>query len=53
MFGLLKSTAELAVDVVEVIATPVEMAVDLVDATVKPVAEVAKDLAKDIKSLKD
>lgn len=53
MFGLLKSVVELATDVAEVVVKPVEMAVDLADAAIKPIAEVAKDLADDIKSLKD
>lgn len=53
MFGLLKSVVELAADVAEVVTKPVEMVVDLADAAIKPVAEAAKDLADDIKSLKD
>ena len=53
MFSLFKSVVDLATDVAQVVVAPVEMAVDLTDAVVKPVAEVAKDLANDIKSLKD
>lgn len=53
MFGLLKSITELATDVVKVVATPVEMVVDLAGAVVKPIAEVARDLKDDIKSLKE
>lgn len=53
MFELFKSVAELATDVVKVVATPVEMITDLADAAIKPVAEVARELADDIKSLKD
>ena len=54
MFGLLSSVVNLASDVVKVVAAPVQIAVDVVDAVVKPVADVAQDLAKDVKdSLKD
>ena len=53
MFGLFKSVVDLATDVVEVVAAPVEAVIDLADAAVKPVAEVARALANDIKSLKD
>jgi hypothetical protein len=53
MFGLFNSVVDLASDVVKVVVAPVEMAVDLAGAAVKPLAEAAKDLTKDIKSLKD
>ena len=53
MFGLFKSVADLAVDVVKVAAAPVEIVADLAGAAVKPIAEVAKDLVADVKSLKD
>lgn len=53
MFGLLDSIVELTKDISVVISAPVEMAVDLVDAAVKPVAEAAEELTKDVKSLKD
>lgn len=53
MFGLLKSVVDLATDVATVVVAPVEMVVDLTGAAVKPIAEVAKELAKDVKSLKD
>ena len=53
MFGLLKSVVDLAVNVVEVVVTPVEMVVDLAGAAVKPLAEVTRDLKADVKSLKD
>jgi len=53
MFGLLKSVVDLAGDVATVVTKPVEAVVDLADAAIKPVAEVAKELAKDVKSLKD
>ena len=53
MFGLLKSAFDLAGDVVLVAIAPVEMVVDLAGAAVKPLAEVAKDLARDVKGLKD
>lgn len=53
MFGLLKSAFNLAGDVVSVAIAPVEIAVDLAGAAVKPLAAVAKDLARDVKSLKD
>ncbi len=53
MFGLLKSVAGLALDVVEVVATPVEIMVDVASAAIKPVAEVARDLKNEVKNLKD
>ena len=53
MFSLFKSVVELLVDTIDIVATPVEMAVDLADAAIKPISEVAKELARDIKSLKD
>jgi hypothetical protein len=53
MFGLLKSVVDLAGDVAKVVIAPVVMAVDLAGAVAKPLAEVAKDLANEVKSLKD
>lgn len=53
MFGLLKSIGDLAADTVRVVAAPIEVIVDAVDAVVKPIADVAEDLVKDVKSLKD
>lgn len=53
MFGLFKSVVDLATDVATVAVAPVEIVVDLADAAVKPLADAAKDLAKDVKSLKD
>lgn len=53
MFGLFKSVADLAADVATVVVGPVAVAVDLAGAVVKPVAEVALDLANQVKSLKD
>lgn len=53
MFSLLKSVTELVEDTAKVVLTPVEMVVDLADAAVKPLSEVAQELAKDVKSLKD
>jgi hypothetical protein len=53
MFGIFESLVQLAEDTVDIIAAPVEMAVDLVGAAVKPVAEVARELVEDVKSLKD
>lgn len=53
MFGLLKSVVDLATDVVKVAAAPVVIVTDLAGAAVKPIAEVAKDLVADVKSLKD
>lgn len=52
MFGLLKSIGELASDVLEVVVAPVEMVVDLAGAVVKPVAEIARELVDDVKSVK-
>lgn len=53
MFGLLKSLGGLAADAVQVVAAPVEMVIDAAAAAVKPVAEAAKELVADVKSLKD
>jgi hypothetical protein len=53
MFGLFNSLVDLAADVATVVAAPVKIVVDLTGAAVKPVAEVAKTLVDDVKSLKD
>jgi hypothetical protein len=53
MFGLLKSLGSLAADVVQVVAAPVEIVVDVAAAAVKPVAEAAKELVDEVKSLRD
>jgi diacylglycerol kinase len=53
MFGLFDSVVDLVSDVAKVVIAPVEIAVDLAGAAVKPLAEVAKDLANEVKSLKD
>lgn len=47
------SVIVLTKDVFEVVTTPVEIAVDLADAIVKPMAEAAKEMKDDVKSLKD
>lgn len=49
MFGLFKSVADLACDVVKVAVASVEIVADLAGAAV----EVAKDVVADGKSLKD
>lgn len=53
MFGLIGSVAELATDVVKVVAAPVQAAVELADAAIKPIAEVAEELVDEVKSLKE
>lgn len=53
MFGIFDSVFELAKDVTKIVVAPVEMVADLAGAAVKPLAEVAEDLVKDIKSLKE
>ncbi len=53
MFGLFKSITDLATDVATVALAPVAIVADLAGAAVKPMAEVAKELADDVKSLKD
>lgn len=53
MFGLLKSITDLATDVATVVVAPVAVVADLAGAAVKPIAEAAKELADDVKSLKD
>lgn len=40
-------------DVAKVAVAPVEIVVDVAAAAVKPIAEAAEDLVKDVKSLKD
>jgi len=49
MFGLLNSVLNLGKNVVDIAVAPVEVAVDIVNAGVKPVADAAKDIVKDIK----
>ena len=51
--GLFNSLVDLTSNVVKVVTAPVEMAVDVTTAVVKPLAEAAKDLTDDVKSLKD
>lgn len=54
MFGsLLKSVADLAGDVIDVVTTPVEIVADLAGAVAKPVAEGLREVANEVKSLKD
>ncbi|OIJ41096.1 hypothetical protein [Massilia timonae] len=53
MVGLFKSVTNFAADVTTLVVAPVAVAVDLAGAVVKPVAEVAQDLASEVKSLKD
>lgn len=53
MFGLLNSIADLATDVTKVALAPVGVMVDLAGAVVKPLANVAKELVDEAKSLKD
>lgn len=53
MFGFLDSVVDLVGDVAKVALAPVAIAVDLAGAAVKPLAEVAKDLTADVKSLKN
>lgn len=49
--GLFDSVFSLVSDVVTVVAAPVEMVVDVAGAVVKPIAEEAKELVKDVKSI--
>ena len=51
--GIFDSVMNLTKDVFEVVSTPVEIAIDLADAAVKPMAEAAKEIKDEIKSLKD
>jgi hypothetical protein len=54
MFGsLLKSVVDLTATTVTIVAAPVKAVVDVADAALQPVAEAAKELGKDIASLKD
>lgn len=50
MFGLFDSVLELASNTAKIVVTPVAVAADVLNAAVKPLAEVAEDLAKDIHS---
>lgn len=47
------SVIGLTKDAFEVVTTPVEIGVDLADAIVKPMAQAAKEIKHDVKSLKD
>lgn len=49
--GLFDSLTNLVGDVVKVVVAPVEIAADLADAAVKPVADAAEKLVKDVKDL--
>jgi hypothetical protein len=53
MFGLFNSLVDLASDVVTVVTAPVKVAVDVTGAVVKPVAQVAEEVVREISSLKD
>lgn len=53
MFGLLKSVADLTKNVAEVALAPIEIAVDLATAATQPMADAAKEVKSDVKSLKD
>ncbi len=47
--GLFDSLVGLATDAVKIVIAPVEIVVDIVSVPVKEIAEVATDLAKDVK----
>lgn len=49
--GLFDSLVDLAADVVTIAVKPVEIAVDVADAMVKPIAQGATELAKEVKDL--
>lgn len=49
MFGILNSIVDLGVNTVKLVVAPVGVALDVANAAVKPLSEVAQDLAKDIK----
>ena len=51
--GLFDSLANLATNVVKVALAPVDIAADLTNAAMQPIVEVAEEITKDIKSLKD
>ncbi|HQZ15050.1 MAG TPA: hypothetical protein PLT55_04340 [Acidimicrobiia bacterium] len=51
--GLFSSVFDLASDLTSIVTKPIEAVVDLVSVPVKEVADVVKDCANDIKSLKD
>lgn len=53
MFGLLDSLIDLTKDVAQVVTAPLEIVVDVADAAVKPIADAAKGVVDDVKSLKD
>lgn len=40
-------------NIAKVVLAPVEMALDVVDAAVQPIADAAKDMVDDVKSIKD
>lgn len=51
--SLFNSAFDLVSNIVTIVAKPVEAVVDIVSVPVKEVADVVKDLADDVKSLKD
>jgi len=51
--GLFDSLTSLVENTAKVVLAPVEIVVDLADAAMQPLAEAAKDLTDDVKSIKD
>lgn len=51
--GILDSLIDVCEDVATIVAAPVEIAVDLVSVPVKELADVAKTMVQDVKSIKD
>lgn len=49
--GLLDSLTNLVTDVATVVLKPAEIALDIADAAVKPIADGATELAKEVKDL--
>ena len=51
MFGFLESVSNLTSNVLDVALAPVQMTVDLATAATQPLADAAKELVSDVKSL--
>lgn len=51
--GIFDSLTSLVTNVAKIVVAPAEVVVDLADAVVKPLADAAEEIVKDIKSIKD
>lgn len=51
--GIFDSLTDLTKDVFEVVSAPIEVVVDIADASIKPIADAAKEIKDEVKTLKD